>query len=247
MWSVNVHSKVYLDKPVFVEGLPGIGNVGKIAVDYIIENFKATLLRTYTSSSLPATAFVNSKNRVEVPKIFLFHSRVDGVDFLFLAGDVQPSTTESVYDFCNLLLADLKRINCKEVVTLGGIGYSSIPDNPKVLCASADSSIANKFVDIGADANVFGIVGPILGITGLMVGLARNYDLKAVALLVETFNHPTHLGLNESKSLLSILDKAYNLGVSFDHINSQISKLSGSESLMGRKAPLSRFETSYIG
>lgn len=242
MWKVRVHSRVHLNNPKFIEGLPGIGNVGKITVDYIVNNFKATLLRTYTCAYLPATAFVNSKNIVEVPKIFLFHASIKGEDFLFLAGDVQPTTSESVYAFCSMVLNDLKKLNASEIVTLGGIGYSSVPETPSVLCASASKDLAEKFVKEGVNQNVFGTVGPILGITGLLVGLSKEYNLKATALLVETFNHPTHLGIVEAKSLIRILDKVYGLGISFKHIDDQIEKVNkGTPSSMGK------VETSYIG
>ena len=33
--------KVTLRNPLLIEGLPGIANVGKIAVDFLIEEFKA--------------------------------------------------------------------------------------------------------------------------------------------------------------------------------------------------------------
>ena len=43
MWEVTQEIKTVprLNKPVFIEGLPGIGNVGKIAVDFLIEELGA--------------------------------------------------------------------------------------------------------------------------------------------------------------------------------------------------------------
>ena len=37
-------SKLKLNKPIFIEGLPGIANVGKIAVDFMIDELKAKKL-----------------------------------------------------------------------------------------------------------------------------------------------------------------------------------------------------------
>ena len=43
-WKVEYQAKnVKLTKPVFIEGLPGIANVGKIAVDFLVEELKAKL------------------------------------------------------------------------------------------------------------------------------------------------------------------------------------------------------------
>ena len=36
-------SRPKLKNPILIEGLPGMGNVGKIAVDFMIENLKTRL------------------------------------------------------------------------------------------------------------------------------------------------------------------------------------------------------------
>ena len=38
---IKIVEKVKLKNPLLIEGLPGIGNVGKVAVDFIIDNIKA--------------------------------------------------------------------------------------------------------------------------------------------------------------------------------------------------------------
>ena len=41
-WKIMQFGKIpKLDNPVFIEGLPGIGNVGKVAVDFLIDEIKA--------------------------------------------------------------------------------------------------------------------------------------------------------------------------------------------------------------
>ena len=45
-WQVTQEAKTIpkLNNPLFIEGLPGIGNVGKIAVDFLVEELKAKKL-----------------------------------------------------------------------------------------------------------------------------------------------------------------------------------------------------------
>ena len=43
-WNVNQISKVKIKDPVLIEGLPGMGNVGKIAVDFLIDVLNAKKL-----------------------------------------------------------------------------------------------------------------------------------------------------------------------------------------------------------
>ena len=53
-----------LRKPVLIEGLPGIGNVGKLAVDFVIEELKAERAYEFFSYSFPHSVFVNEDNLV---------------------------------------------------------------------------------------------------------------------------------------------------------------------------------------
>ena len=48
-WEVTFETKKVpkLNNPVLIEGLPGIGNVGKIAIDFIVEELKAQKLCSF--------------------------------------------------------------------------------------------------------------------------------------------------------------------------------------------------------
>ena len=36
-WIVKEYKKIKATKPILIEGLPGIGNVGKVAIDFLID------------------------------------------------------------------------------------------------------------------------------------------------------------------------------------------------------------------
>ncbi|MCG2718821.1 MAG: PAC2 family protein, partial [Nanoarchaeota archaeon] len=82
--------KANLKNAVLIEGLPGIGNVGKIAVDFIVDNIGAKKLFEIHSDNFPHAVFVNEKNLVELPMIEIYHKKIKGNDMLFLVGDIQP-------------------------------------------------------------------------------------------------------------------------------------------------------------
>src|SRR3989338_7160595 len=90
----------HLKSPVFIEGLPGIGNVGKVAVDFLIDELKAKRLYEITSYSFPHSVFVNEDNLVELPIVEVFYRQSPGKrDLLLLVGDVQPVDEISSYEF----------------------------------------------------------------------------------------------------------------------------------------------------
>src|SRR3989344_6049318 len=119
-WKIDrFEKKPSLKNPVLVEGLPGIGNVGKVAVDLMVDNLKAKKYCDFFSYTLPHSVFVNEKNLVELPKISLYYKRLKKQDILILAGDMQPVDEVSSYEFCDAMLDVCQEFDCKEIVTLG--------------------------------------------------------------------------------------------------------------------------------
>ena len=76
MYKINKLSKPKLKDSILIEGLPGMGNVGKIAVDFMVENLKAKKFIEIKSQTFPNCVFINDKNLVELPKIELFYKNI---------------------------------------------------------------------------------------------------------------------------------------------------------------------------
>lgn len=228
-WKITFHKKTNIKNPILIEGLPGIGNVGKIVVDYVVEQLKAELLMSFSSYDLPNTVFVNEDNLVELPKISLYHKKINKQNFLFLVGDIQPSNERTSYEFTETILNIVKKMNCKEIITLGGIGLNEIPIKPKAYCAGNNQKFVKKFLDKGAKNQVYGLVGPIIGISGLLVGMSTPHKIDATAILTETYGHPMYLGLKEAKTTLTILKKVYDLDINFKDLNKEIKYLENEE------------------
>ena len=221
-WEVRVIKNIKVKNPVLIEGLPGIANVGKIVIDYLIEELEAVKVMTFFSFDLPNSVFVNESNLVELPRIELYYKRINNKDFLFLAGDVQPSSERASYVFSELILDLVGKQGCKEIVTLGGIGLSEPPEKPDVFCAGNNEKFVKKFLEKGAKNNVYGLVGPIIGISGLLVGMSAKRRIKATALLAETFGHPMYLGLKGARSSIKVLNKVYEFNVNLRSLNKEI-------------------------
>ena len=149
-------SKPKITNPVLIEGLPGIGNVGKIAIDFLIESVKAKKIIEISSHYFPHSVFINEDNLIDLPVISVYHKNINKIDFLFLVGDVQPIDEPSCYDFCDTVLDILKSFKGKEVVTLGGIGLQKIPKKPKVYITGTDKKYIKSFPY--ADNNIYGVV-----------------------------------------------------------------------------------------
>ncbi|MCK5629130.1 MAG: PAC2 family protein [Nanoarchaeota archaeon] len=255
MWKFTpVGKKPKLHHPILMVGLPGIGNVGKITVDFLVDNLKAKKIYDIFSYTFPNSVFVTENNLIELISMSIFHKNVNGKDILFLAGDVQPTEDVASYEFCDEILKIMKAQGCKEIVTIGGIGLSDLPNKPKVYITGN----SRKFIDeykkgIKVNDKIYGIVGPIIGISGLLAGLGGKFGIDVVCLLAETFGHPMYIGAKGARVVLKALDIKLGLELDFKSLDKEIKEMESD--LMKRVSDLEDLakqkthgeSTSYIG
>ena len=221
-WKIDKVSNETINNPTLIEGLPGIGNVGKIATDYIIEKIKAKKVFEITSYKFPHCVFVNDENLVELPTIEIYHKKIKNKSFLFLVGDIQPLDEYACYEFCDKILDIFQKYKGKEIITLGGIAQERIPKNPKVYCTGTNQSIIKKYKNKQKIGNLNEIVGPIIGVSGLLTGLAKRRKISAISLLVETFAHPNHFGIKSGQEILKILNNKFNLKLKITDLDEEV-------------------------
>ncbi|TKJ16964.1 hypothetical protein CEE44_00305 [Candidatus Woesearchaeota archaeon B3_Woes] len=257
-----IGKKPKLKNPVLIEGLPGIGNVGKIVTDFITDEIKAKKLYDITSHSFPHSVFVTENNLVELPLISIYYKQSKKRDLLILGGDVQPTDEQSCYEFCEKILDIAKDFGCKEIVTLGGIGLQDEPKKPKVYCTGNTKSAVKNFKNgFKINEKLFGVVGPIIGVSGLLVGLAKKRKINSVSLLAETSAHPIHIGIKGAKEIINIMNKKYSIGIDLKDLNKeieliekddlirseQLGELSQKSALKKLGGKISRDPVNYIG
>ena len=215
-----------LRNAVFIEGLPGIGNVGKVAVDFLIDELKAKKLFEITSYTFPHSVFVNEDNLVELPIVEVFYKQMGSKrDIILLGGDVQPIDEVSSYEFSEKILDLAQKLNVKEVITLGGIGLGDIPKKPKVYCTGNSKKIISKYKSHLVNTNIYGVVGPIVGVSGLLTGLAGRKNIPAITLLAETFGHPSYLGIKGARNILKVLKEQLKLNLKLSDLDEEVNEI----------------------
>lgn len=215
--------------PILLAGLPGIGNVSKIAVDFMIAELGAKKAMDISSYYLPHTAFVNEQNLIEIPAIALYHKNFKGQDFLFLAGDAQPIDEPSTYSLCDSLLDYLEKKKCKEIICFAGIGLQQEPGVPEIFCTANTRKIITDYKkQIKINDHIAGVVGPILGVAGLLPGLAGKRDIPAIILLAETYAHPLYVGIKGAMELVRQVNTKFKFGISVKKLEKDITDLEDS-------------------
>ncbi|MBI2507964.1 PAC2 family protein [Candidatus Woesearchaeota archaeon] len=252
-FKIKSYEKPKLKNPILIEGLPGMGNVGKIAVDFMIEHMQAKKFIEISSHNFPNSVFVNEKNLIELPKIAMYYKNTKDNSIMFLAGDVQPTDEKSCYAFCEEILDVVEKYKAIEVITLGGIGLPENPKKPAVYKTGNDRKLIDKYKAKQVSTSLYGFVGPIIGVSGVLLGLSAERKIPAISFLAETFGHPNHLGVKGAREILDVLNKNLNLKLNLKELDVEILGIEDDAELEKdflkkiKQFPLQRKDTTYIG
>jgi len=201
-----------LENPIFVQGLPGFGNVGKIAAHLLIKFCGAKPFAELYSPSFPDYVSVNSKGICHLPRYEFYAAPMEKNDFIIMTGDTQPSFDDVVahYALCGETLDFLEKQSCSFIVTIGGAPITE--EKAQVYVAATSPRLALEFMEKGA---VIYSKGRIAGGTGLMLGLAKEYNLDGICLLGATtgFRADRGAGFSVFKFLMKALGNEVKEGL----------------------------------
>ena len=204
--------------PVLVEGLAGIGHIGKTTVAYLVEHLNAEEIGEIESSHFPPFTLIDDDKHIELLTNTIYGlEREDGRDLVLVEGDAQASTNEGHYEVAETILDLADEVDAHEIVTVGGYGTGDVVDEPDVFGAVTADEMKEKFDGVSFDHEV----GQIVGASGLVLGLGENRGYGGVALLGET---PGFLLSDPSatEAVLQSLEGAMNLDLDYDDLEDKV-------------------------
>lgn len=184
---INILEEVNLNNPVFIEALPGIGHVGKLAADHIIEELNATKFAEIYSPYYPPQIFVGENGIIENMVNELYYLKdvgEDNRDLIILAGNTQSLSPEGQYQICNDILDFLSQFDVTVMYTLGGIATGRPMENHNVLGAATDEAMIKTLED--SEIEIRANDGGIIGASGLFLGLGMRRNISGACLMGET-------------------------------------------------------------
>lgn len=183
----NVIEDVTLDNPIFIEALPGIGHVGKLAIDHLIDELGATKFAEIYSPYFPPQVFVGEDGIIEDMKNEFYYLKSQGEDerdFILLVGNCQGLSTEGQYELCGSVLDFVENYGVKELFTLGGLATGQPVEEIEVLGAATDEEHVNVLKEV--DIEIRSADGGIVGASGLFLGLGRLRGMAGSCLMGKT-------------------------------------------------------------
>lgn len=220
---VNHKKKISLNNLSFIGALPGVGSVGKISIEYLIEKLKAKRFQTLQFPNSINNVIISENNTLEFPKVEIYHKKINGHNLLFLTGDLSLENTLEIRETISHTMSLLTKNKCQKAISLAGIALETAPEKPDVYAATANKKFHKNFnFPKTVKKNVNNVIRSINGFSGLLPMAAHTQNISSVCLLGETFNSPFFLGLKSAREILKVLDKEFTMKLCFKDLDKEI-------------------------
>ena len=218
---IIVDKKPKLKNPVCIVGLPGIGNIGRIAIGYTVQQLKAKKFAELYSPNFFPFVMIH-ENKIHVLRNEFYFHKGKTRDFIFIIGDTQSSDQKGHYEVAGKILEFLKELGCKEVVTIGGFGTGKVVEKPRVFASATDNSLVKLYSKQGVNFKLTGSITTIVGASGLIAGLSTQYGMKGICLLGETTGYPIITDPTSAEAILSVLKKTLKLNIDLKKLDEKV-------------------------
>jgi len=200
-FDIESHAEVDLSEPVMIEGLPGVGHVGKLAAEHLLEELDSELVRRVYSRHFPPQVSVEDGRAQLACAEFHAVTPEEGRDLLVLTGDHQAQDNEGHYGLTDAFLDVAEEFSVETVYALGGVPTGELIEEYDVVGATTTDDLIEDLEDVDVEFRENEPAGGIVGVSGLLLGLSDRRDLPAACLMGETSGY-----LVDPKSAQAVLE-----------------------------------------
>lgn len=239
-----------LREPILVEGLPGVGNVGKLAAEHLVDQLKGVRFIEFISKHFPPQVLVNDDGTVRIVNNEMFYVKRPEManDIVILVGDYQGLTPDGQYELSDMTLKIAKEIGVKRVYTLGGYGLGRMIEKPRVLGAATDLELVEEMKPKGVTFSKGEPGSGIVGASGLLLGLGKLYDMRCVCLMGETSGY--FVDPKGAQAVLEVLANILEVKIDFAELEAKAQQIDLITSKIKDAEPVpepKREDLGYIG
>jgi uncharacterized protein (TIGR00162 family) len=231
--------------PILIEGLPGIGQVGKLVAEYMIHMLEAEKIGEIHSIYFPPQVVLEEDGLARLARNELFLYQSEGKDLVFLVGDHQSTSNEGHYLLADCYCGIAEELKVKRIYTLGGFGVGHLVDTPRVLGAVNRSELRPELEAAGVTFSRDEPGGGIIGAAGLILGLSVERGIDAICLMGETSGYL--VDPMSAANVLAVLSKLIEVPVDLTRLNDRAAEMEKAIESMVEGEKGKDEELSYIG
>ncbi|SFR37260.1 proteasome assembly chaperone family protein [Halogeometricum limi] len=212
-----------LRDPVLVEGLPGVGHVGKLAAEHLLEEFDSEPVRYVYADEFPPQVTMNDDSVAQLARAE-FHAVDAGErDVLVLTGDHQAQTNAGHYHVTDAFLDIAESFGVEEGYALGGVPTGELVDEPSVLGAVTDEADVERLEAADVEFREDEPAGGIVGVSGLLLGLGGRRGFSVACLMGETSGYL--VDPQSAQAVLEVLQEAIGFEVGFESLEERAEEM----------------------
>lgn len=216
---IRIEEELELENPLLIEGLAGIGHVGRNCVSYLADNLNAEKVGIIDSHHFPPYTIVEDDKTLTPLQNQIYLMEVNGRDVVMIEGNAQASSAQGHYEIADKVLDFADEIGAEEIITIGGYGKGDVVEEPEVFGAVTEPEVKDNYSGYGISFDHE--VGQIVGISGLLLGLGKQRDKEGIALLGET---PGFL-MSDPKSteaVLQVMEKILEIDLDYSQLDEKV-------------------------
>jgi uncharacterized protein len=177
MAHIEEKQSMSLDDPALVEGLPGVGLVGKLAADHLVEQLEMEYYAACHCEGLPDVAVYEEGERGVQPPVRIYAD--EQRDLLVLQSDIPVSPT-AAEEFATCVTGWIDDKNALPLY-LSGLPEEKdgVPSLYGIATGGADALLAEHDIPVPSES------GMISGPTGALLAEAGEQGLDSVGLVVQ--------------------------------------------------------------
>ncbi|RLG72917.1 MAG: proteasome assembly chaperone family protein [Methanobacteriota archaeon] len=209
---ITILERPKLRSPILIEGLPGQGQVGKLAVDHLIHELKAKRFAELYSPYFPPQVLVLEGGLLRPMRNEFYYVNLGekGLDLVLLVGDFQGLVGTGQYEIAGRIIDFCVGLGVKRAYTLGGYGTGRMPKHPRVFGSATCEELVKEFMACGAVCQEPG--NSVVGASGLLLGLGKSRGIEGTCLLGETYGYI--VDARAAQAVLEVLSRI--LGIEVD-------------------------------
>jgi len=234
-----------LRNPVLVAGLPDSGRVAKLVLDHLVKSLKALPLGYLYSDYLPPRLLIEEDGTIDLMKheFYYWINTDNGSDLVLYTGDAQPILPEGAFRLSQAVVNLAQKLGVQTIFTVGAFITGKIAETPKVYAAASETELVKELQSL--DVKIIDS-GAVTWMNGLIPGLAKIQNLKAVFLSGETSGFM--VDPRAAVVILRVLAKKLGLHVDMTELENQAKEIEEALKKAGdRLKPQSSDSAEYIG
>ena len=209
---MNYLKRPKLKRPLLIAGFPGIANIAKVSVEYLIHELRAEKFLELYSEHFPEWT-IREEDTIKMLKVDFYHTDASGRGLILATADAQAASPYGQYALSDEFLNVALKHGVRTLITMAAYVLPPHEYREGVLATASNPEALRPLQERGAEILDGGV---IVGMNGLLVGLAGARGLDGICVLGAT--RGGLIDLKAVESILRVLSRAFDFELNLENL-----------------------------